>query len=33
MGIECGLAALEAVGALRDEVVEELVDHFVSPPP
>ncbi|KAJ7364901.1 hypothetical protein DFH08DRAFT_1073423 [Mycena albidolilacea] len=33
MGIECGLAALEAVGVLRDEVVEGLVDHFVSPPP
>jgi hypothetical protein len=32
MEIECGLAALEAVGALRDEVVEGLVDHFVSPP-
>jgi len=28
MNIQCSLAALEAVGALRDDIIEHLVEHF-----
>ncbi|KAJ6504724.1 hypothetical protein C8R47DRAFT_1209985 [Mycena vitilis] len=31
MPIDCGLAALEAVVALRDDIIEGLSDHFVFP--